>query len=357
MKYELIIENNLKKINLKRVRIKVDPSLVCQTEDLSQCDGYEGYILAETGDVPKVLVMTPAGVSSVMDIPQQFLQSIMSEEESAALRAFKDYICNICELDTAAPEAELLLAAETIEEVESILKTVGLTDEELKVLYRNFITDSEDTIREGAFDVLLGMAKNTGKAVLNSIKSPAAWIKGAGNVYSALGGKKGGALLNKVGDTVSKGYQMYKAENIKQLADAFNTKHINIADFVDWLNNKPAAAAKVPVKPTIILNAATRKEIEYSKPYIRDITDIYRVIIRNKLDINKFMSDAKTYLNSVGIKAPAGTTTIYNGKTYIADVHGSWGTPAKSNPTVIGIYAPRALNPLITASWIASTKP
>ena len=220
MKYKLIIENNLKKTALKRVRIKVDPSLVCQTEDLSQCDGYEGYILAETGDVPKVLVMSPDGVSSVMDIPQQFLQMLMSDEESEALRAFKHYICDICELDTATPEAEILLNAASIEEVEAILKQTGLTDDELKVLYRNFIADSGDMVNEGVFSNLLSQAatasKMGAKAVARTVTSPAALAKGIGSVINTIDpGNKIGGVISNLGNQLDSLYKSVKNQNVK----------------------------------------------------------------------------------------------------------------------------------------------
>ena len=226
MNFELLIENNIKQLNLKRVRIKVDPKLVCQTEDLSQCDGYEGYILAETGDVPKVLVMSPDGVSSVMNIPQQFLQVLMSDEESEILRAFKEYICNICEIDTTTPEAEILLNASTIEEVEAVLKQVGLSDDELKVLYRNFIIDNDDVVSEGTFNNLLNKAKsaasNASAATLRSVKNPTAWIKGASNivkgagaVYGTLIGPKGAAALTNAGNKLGSLYKSVKDKNLQ----------------------------------------------------------------------------------------------------------------------------------------------
>jgi len=372
VKYELIIENNLKKTALKRVRIKVDPSLVCQTEDLSQCDGYEGYILAETGDVPKVLVMSPDGVSSVMDIPQQFLQMLMSDEESEALRAFKEYICNICELDTATPEAGILLNATTIEQVEAILKQVGLTDEELKVLYRNFIIDSGSTVNEGVFSNLLNKAHQTavqfknsttgrllgkaGQAVATSAKSPGAWLKGAGNVYSALIGSKGGALFNKAGTAVQGVEKAYKVENINKLSEAFAAKKIKITDFVNWLDGNPNAIKTVGVRPTLQLNVAVRRDINRGSQYYNDIRDLYDVIVRNKLDVNKFIADANNYLNSVGMKAPEGSTVQFNGNTYTSDFRGSWYLPKKDDPTKPGAYAPKDLNPQITTAWLAASK-
>lgn len=215
MKYELIIENSLKQTALKRVRIKVDPSLVYQTEDLSQCDGYEGYILAETGDVPRVLVMSPDGVSSVMDIPQQFLQMLMSDEESEALRAFKEYICTVCELDTSTPEAEILLNAPTIEEVEAILKQVGLTDDELKVLYRSFIADKGDTVNEGVFSNLLSQAATATKMGVKAAIKPSNIVKGVGKLYGAFVGKKGGAAIEGLGNSMASLYKTIKDQNIK----------------------------------------------------------------------------------------------------------------------------------------------
>jgi len=225
--FKLLIENNLKKLNLKRVRIKVDPSLVFQAEDLSQCDGYEGYILAETGDVPKVLVMSPDGISSVMDVPQQFLQMLMSDEEEQILTDFKVYVCKICELDTTTPEAELFLSASTMEEIESILKQTGLTDEELKVIYRNFIINSDNIVNESLFGDLLNKAKSTasnaGAATLRSAKNPTAWIKGASNVvkgagkvYGALIGSKGGEAIQNLGSKLDSVYKSVKDRNINQ---------------------------------------------------------------------------------------------------------------------------------------------
>ena len=245
MNFELLIENNIKRLNLKRVRIKVDPSLVFQAEDLSQCNGYEGYILAETGDVPKVLVMSPDGVSSVMDIPQQFLQTLMSDEESEALRAFKNYICDICELDTTTPEAEILLNASTIEEVEAILKQVGLTDEELKVLYRNFITDDSYTVNEGVFSSLLNAAKTTAHAAARgtSVASKLAGgaLKGTGAIYSALVDTKGGAAISKAGNTLTQ-----KGKDLGRWLDNidFNRKHLQ--EYKDYTKKKyPKLAAIV----------------------------------------------------------------------------------------------------------------
>ena len=238
MKYDLIIENNLKTVSLRKVRIKIDPKLVSQEADLSKCDGYEGFILAETGDVPKVLVMSPDGVSSVMDIPQQFLQTMFGDEESQALTAFKDYICDVCELDMTTPEAEMILSANTIEDIESLLKTAGLLDDEIKIIYRNFITDSDDVVTEGAFSALLNRAAQTItpggvlKGIGNVARAAGGVVKGAAKAYDVLGGgntvigsagqkfgnviQAPGKFVNKAVDSTRTFIKKLKDEGVKQ---------------------------------------------------------------------------------------------------------------------------------------------
>jgi len=311
VKYELIIENNLKKTDLKRVRIKVDPSLVHQAEDLSQCNGYEGYILAETGDVPKVLVMNPDGVSSVMDIPQQFLQMLMSDEESETLRAFKEYICNICSIDTSTPEAELLLNAPAIEDVESILKTVGLTDDELKILYRNFISDNDGTVNEGVFTNLLNKAKQAtavkmiGKrvdAAKASIKDPGAWLRGAGKIASAYGGARIGGALQGLG-------QEYTNTKNKTIQQAFDNANLDVNKFRNWLINQPTDLPK-KISPTTVTDTATKRELlNFGRGGYKNygISDLTSSLQGHKVDMNKFNSDLNNYIKSYAEEPKAKT--------------------------------------------------
>jgi hypothetical protein len=337
VKYELIIENNIKQTSLKRVRIKVDPSLVCQTEDLSQCDGYEGFILAETGDVPKVLVMSPDGVSSVMDIPQQFLQVLMSSEESEALKAFKEYICDICELDTTTPEASILLNAETVEEVESLLKQTGLTDDELRVLYRNFIADSGDIVNESMFKDLLNKAAS---ATWKTVKSPAAWMKGVGNVINTIDpGNKIGAAATGVGNKLDQAYKKY--ERYKK-DYKFNQEHLP--------EYKKYAVARYPRAAAIIDKGTSIDDINIRLKKALNLSDIQV----NTLYVNFFRGKESIESKVKSAKPSIGDVTTFKGINYVADGAG-WGTPSKKDATKVGVYAPKALQPLITASWRAST--
>ena len=348
MKYELIIENNLKQTALKRVRIKVDPSLVYQAEDLSQCDGYEGYVLAETGDVPKVLVMSPDGVSSVMDIPQQFLQMLMSDEESEALRAFKEYICNICELDTSTPEAEILLNAATIEEIEAILKQVGLTDDELKVLYRSFIADSGETVNEGVFSSLL---KQAGKAVGRTVISPAAWAKGVGNVINTIdpGNKIGTAATGLGGklDQAFKSFQRFKKDY------KFNQQHLQeyktfaikrYPKMADTINKSVSIEdANNRIKKALLL-----KDAQIEKLY----SDFFK-----QPDIAKDPDVAKAAKDDAATKAPTTTKPEPNEVFTVGTQKYIWGGtgwtyPGKTDPKAAGAYVTdTALKKQIMDAW------
>ena len=192
MKYDLIIEQSLRTTSLKRIRVKVDPSLVSKENDLSKCHGYEGYVLEECGDVPKVLVVSPefSNGMSVMGIPSEYLESMPEDNDADILNQLKLFVLQKRNFDLDSPEAQQIAKANSIEEIESILKTTGLTDDDVKVLYRKFILDENVNLFNEIS--LGGMLRAVGKTT-----------SGLGKVYSALGGERGGALLQGVGGSVS----------------------------------------------------------------------------------------------------------------------------------------------------------
>lgn len=179
MKYDFIIEQSLKTISLKRVRIKVDPKLVNTEADLSECDGYEGYILAECGAIPKVLVMSPDfdGGMSVMNIPDEHLEVMTGDEDTYILNQLKVFILQQYSLDIDSPEAQSVITADSIESIESALKTIGHNDDDVKVLYRKFILDEDVNIfneisfggiLKGAARLAKGAVTTAGKAALTT---------------------------------------------------------------------------------------------------------------------------------------------------------------------------------------------
>jgi hypothetical protein len=141
MKYNQIILESLQKVTLKKVRIKVDPINVSQSNDLSNCNGYEGYVLAEDQDFTKVLVIQPDqdGDMSVMNIPNEHLEKLANINEN--LTSLKEFIILALNLSVDDPLIQQLQAAESINDVEVFLKDRGMSDDDIVELYKYYIAN------------------------------------------------------------------------------------------------------------------------------------------------------------------------------------------------------------------------
>jgi len=141
MKYNRIILESLQKVALKKVRIKVDPINVSQGADLSNCNGYEGYVLAEDREITKVLVITPDQENdmSIMDIPNEHLEQLANVNEN--LTALKEFILLALDIASDDPLIQNINACESIDDVEVFLKDRGLTDEDITNLYKYYIAN------------------------------------------------------------------------------------------------------------------------------------------------------------------------------------------------------------------------
>jgi len=141
MKYNQVILESLQKVALKKVRIKVDPINVSQNADLSNCDGYEGYVLAEDQEITKVLVITPdqEGDMSIMDIPNEYLERLANINENLA--ALKEFIVLALDIANDDPLIQNISACESIDDVEVFLRDRGLTDEDISNLYKYYIAN------------------------------------------------------------------------------------------------------------------------------------------------------------------------------------------------------------------------
>lgn len=141
MKYDFIIEQSLKTTSLKRVRIKVDPISVHQSNDLSNCNGYEGYVLAEDQENTKVLVITPNqdGSMSVMEIPNEHLEKYANITNN--LVSLKNFILLALDISIDDPLIQQLHAAESIDDIEVFLKDRGLSEEDIVNLYKYYIAN------------------------------------------------------------------------------------------------------------------------------------------------------------------------------------------------------------------------
>lgn len=141
MRYDRLLMESLDKVTLKRVRIKVDPISVHQSNDLSNCNGYEGYVLAEDQENTKVLVITPNqdGSMSVMEIPNEHLEKYTNITNN--LVSLKNFILLALDISIDDPLIQQLHAAESIDDIEVFLKDRGLSEEDIVNLYKYYIAN------------------------------------------------------------------------------------------------------------------------------------------------------------------------------------------------------------------------
>jgi len=141
MGFHKLLNESLRITNLKRIRIKTDPSCVANTEDFTDVKGYEGYILRECMGKLRVLVLAPD--MPIMDIPPEMLEHINDERGADMLVEFKEYAKKYM---TAVKKKQLddpvyanIDNSSEYRDVEVFLKQNGLTEQELNDLYRGFI--------------------------------------------------------------------------------------------------------------------------------------------------------------------------------------------------------------------------
>jgi len=141
MKYDQIITESLSNVSLKKVRIKVDPASVSVAEDLSKCNGYEGYVLAEDQSFMKVLVVMPGatGEMTVMDVPVEYLELLLQNLDGIRFNDFKRFIITSLDISDDDPVIQQIEASESIEDIEVFLKDRGMSDEEITNLYKYYI--------------------------------------------------------------------------------------------------------------------------------------------------------------------------------------------------------------------------
>jgi hypothetical protein len=139
-------------MNLQRVRIKVDP-LWSEKLGIINSPYYEGYILQECPgskmDFKVYIINTPAGVDPIQNVSGVHLQPVGDENKeetqeptkinSSRLSKFKKHLMEkLQELGKDLESAEVIqvLKSNDIGFIETYLKQMGLTDDDLLNLYR-----------------------------------------------------------------------------------------------------------------------------------------------------------------------------------------------------------------------------
>ena len=93
-------------------------------------DGYEGYVLVETHDLLKVMVMSPR--IPIVVIPKAGLLS------NDKLDGFKQYIKQVLELDKSNPLLGQISNCTDIDSIESFLKQSGKSDTDIVDLFKDY---------------------------------------------------------------------------------------------------------------------------------------------------------------------------------------------------------------------------
>ena len=153
MKFLSLLEKAVKSTKLQKVRIKVDP-VWSEKLGIINSPYYEGYILQECGGTAatefKVFIInTPSGINPVQTVNKDNIESLVDETPKetekvgklniSRLSAFKkNLIAKFQELnkDLESAEVNQILNSNDISFIETILKQMGLSDEDILNLYR-----------------------------------------------------------------------------------------------------------------------------------------------------------------------------------------------------------------------------
>jgi len=140
MPFHLYISESLKNTNLRRIRIKTDPSKVKNNEDFKNIEGYEGYILGESKGFLKILILTPD--MPLMDVPPEIIEHINDEHNIDYMNNFKEFCKKYLETHgtkTCDPIFKNIDNSNNFNDVEIFLKQHGLNNETLLEIYKGFL--------------------------------------------------------------------------------------------------------------------------------------------------------------------------------------------------------------------------
>lgn len=141
MGFHKALRESLRTTNLKRIRIKTDPSKVANNEDFKNVEGYEGFILGESMGKLKILILAPD--MPIMDIPPEMLEHMHQEHDVDVLTSLKEHCKEFLIKSKNKKQDDPVFAnidnSNCLSDVEVFLKQNGVTAEELNTLYRGFI--------------------------------------------------------------------------------------------------------------------------------------------------------------------------------------------------------------------------
>lgn len=138
-KFNTVIENNLNKTDLLRIRIKHDPA-----NNVGENNDYVGYVLEEDG-VGNVIAIVPGMGPEPVSLSQQQITPDMAPTCGDPLSKFKKHV--VTQLmakghhDEVSNSMESIINAKDVVELEKLIQSYGCDVSSLLNLYRDFVTN------------------------------------------------------------------------------------------------------------------------------------------------------------------------------------------------------------------------
>jgi hypothetical protein len=135
---------------LRKVRIKTDP-LWAEKLGLYNAPPFEGYVLKENcgnGMVKIFIVNSPSSISPVQQVPAAAIEPIEQKQEEPSIKNIsrmnlfkKAILLKLKEMGKCedSPEVAQVINSNDVGFIETYLRQMGLTDEDLLSLYRKCI--------------------------------------------------------------------------------------------------------------------------------------------------------------------------------------------------------------------------
>lgn len=144
-KFNSILENNLNKTDLLRVRIKYDPAN--EESDPKKVKDYVGYVLKEDGEGNIVAIVPDMGHEEMMFGADDYepLGSPCGEQEETLLLKFKQHVINYLLLKGFQQEIgrhmEDIIKSKDVRDIEKLLAGCNCDPSETLNVYRDFVND------------------------------------------------------------------------------------------------------------------------------------------------------------------------------------------------------------------------
>ena len=150
MRFNLLIENALKKTDLIRVRLKMDPRIK-EHSKFTHVHGYEGYILEELdGHVKMFVVNRDMGddpidlINSLINVPKDMATPCdCQKEDNTPLSKLKKFILNNIEDELTDTETEQINNTTDIQQLEMLLKQANVDDAALETMYKTYLNNEQ----------------------------------------------------------------------------------------------------------------------------------------------------------------------------------------------------------------------